>query len=286
MKINTFGIIGGDKRQLYCAQSIARDGYGVFLYGFDEFEYGEEMAMVPNCELRSAAEADAVILPMPLSKDGKNLYAPYSGANDELKTVLELIGNEKPVFSGIYGKADAEITAGLNIRRYSDREDFAAANAVPTAEGAIELAMKEYSGTINGSRCLVSGCGKCGRVLSSMLKGLCADVTVYARKSTDRVFAEAVGMKSISSLSLGSEYDLIFNTVPAQLFDALTLAKIASEAIVIDLASLPGGVDDKAAERMNIKVLHALSLPGKAAPKTAGIIIKNAVYNMLKEDMK
>ena len=93
-------------------------------------------------------------------------------------------------------------------------------------------------------------------------------------------------MKSISSLSLGSEYDLIFNTVPAQLFDALTLAKIASEAIVIDLASLPGGVDDKAAERMNIKVLHALSLPGKAAPKTAGIIIKNAVYNMLKEDMK
>ena len=67
MKINTFGIIGGDKRQLYCAQSIARDGYGVFLYGFDEFEYGEEMAMVPNCELRSAAEADAVILPMPMS---------------------------------------------------------------------------------------------------------------------------------------------------------------------------------------------------------------------------
>ena len=284
MKINTFGIIGGDKRQLYCARSIAQDGYGVLLYGFDEFEPGKEMAMVPNCDLRSAADADAVILPMPLSKDGKNLYAPYSSDNIQFGEVTALIGNKKPVFCGINGSLAPEKTAGLYLRRYSDCEDFAVANAVPTAEGAIEIAMKEYSGTINGSKCLVAGYGRCGKVLAAMLKGMYADVTVYARKSSDRAAANAVGMKTVSDLSEDNEYELIFNTVPAPVFSAQILAKIANDAIMIDLASLPGGVDDEAAKRLNIKVIHALSLPGKAAPKTAGIIIKNAVYHMLEDD--
>ena len=67
------------------------------------------------------------------------------------------------------------------------------------------------------------------------------------------------------------------------IFDAHTLAKTASNALVIDLASMPGGVDFRAAERLGIKAIHALSLPGKVAPKTSGIIIKNAVYNIIRE---
>ena len=67
-------------------------------------------------------------------------------------------------------------------------------------------------------------------------------------------------------------------------FDAHTLARTAVNALVIDLASAPGGVDYEAAKRLSIKAVHALSLPGKAAPKSAGIIIKNAVYNMIREE--
>ena len=52
----------------------------------------------------------------------------------------------------------------------------------------------------------------------------------------------------------------------------------------IDLASAPGGVDAEAAERLGIKVISALSLPGKVAPETAGEIIKNTVYNIIKEE--
>ena len=68
------------------------------------------------------------------------------------------------------------------------------------------------------------------------------------------------------------------------IFDAHTLARIAQNAIVIDLASMPGGVDLRSAERLGIKTVHALSLPGKVAPKASGIIIKNAVYNIIREE--
>ena len=68
------------------------------------------------------------------------------------------------------------------------------------------------------------------------------------------------------------------------ILNAHILAKTALNALVIDLASMPGGVDFSAAKRLNIKTVHALSLPGKVAPKSSGIIIKNAVYNIIREE--
>ena len=49
--------------------------------------------------------------------------------------------------------ATSRIWKDIDLLDYSQQEDFAINNAVPTAEGAIEIAMREYSGTINGSKC-------------------------------------------------------------------------------------------------------------------------------------
>ena len=54
--------------------------------------------------------------------------------------------------------------------------------------------------------------------------------------------------------------------------------------MIIDLASYPGGVDFAYAEKCGIKAIHALSLPGKIAPKSAGEIIESTILNILKED--
>ena len=62
------------------------------------------------------------------------------------------------------------------------------------------------------------------------------------------------------------------------------MAKIAANALIIDLASAPGGVDFDSARRMGITAIHALSLPGKVAPKTSGEIIKNTIFNILEEE--
>ena len=273
--INSFGIIGGDKRQLYCGDSIGGDGYSVSYCGFGDSS-GHPVTDLQELIRRS----DALILPLPCTRDGVTVSTPLSEEKILLEDVFSLAGN-KPVFCGMKHKLK---TTGGRIFDYSIREDFAVANAVPTAEGAIGVAIKEYDGVICGSSCLVTGYGRIGRVLSSMLRGMGADVAVSARKQGDLAFIRAAGMKAVRSDELHGKYDLIFNTVPFMLFDARTLAKTAVGALLIDLASLPGGVDLKAAGRLSVKTVQALSLPGKTAPKASGIIIKNAVYNIIEEE--
>lgn len=146
--------------------------------------------------------------------------------------------------------------------------------------------MQEYLGTINGSRCLITGFGRIGKVLAKMLYGLGADVYVSARKKEDLAWIELLGYTAVdnSEITEFGSFNLIFNTVPSMVLDAQVLAKIAQDALVIDLASMPGGVDFDSARRMGILTAHALSLPGKVAPKTSGEIIKNTIFNMLEED--
>ena len=78
-------------------------------------------------------------------------------------------------------------------------------------------------------------------------------------------------------------YDLVVNTVPSMVLREAELADMKPDALIIDMASKPGGVDTQAAARLNRKVVRALALPGKTAPVTAGGIIKDTIYNMLQE---
>ena len=77
-------------------------------------------------------------------------------------------------------------------------------------------------------------------------------------------------------------YDLIFNTVPATVFTRDVLCN--TKAVITDLASVPGGVDSDAACELGVKVIRALSLPGKVAPRSAGEIITGSVRDILTEE--
>ena len=61
------------------------------------------------------------------------------------------------------------------------------------------------------------------------------------------------------------------------------LSVLKRDCLVVDLASRPGGVDFAAAERLGIRALPALSLPGKSSPDTAGRIISETILNILCE---
>lgn len=49
---------------------------------------------------------------------------------------------------------------------------MAVLNAIPTAEGAIQIAMEEMPVTIHGSKALVLGFGRVGKTLAKMLDGI------------------------------------------------------------------------------------------------------------------
>lgn len=288
ININKFGIIGGDKRQLAAARAIANDGYTVTLSCFDKLDsklysfagYEEPEDCIKNSEV--------IILPLPVTKDGRMLNTPFSDKRIALNNRFAQLFNGKIVFSPMKDKLlkTGDYWKNIEVYDFLSREEMQVFNAVPTAEGAIEIAMREYLGTINDSRCLVTGYGRIGKVLAKMLQGLGARVYVSARRKESLAWIKLNGYIPIDNAGLisGGEYDLIFNTVPAKILDAHIIAKIATNALIIDLASAPGGVDFDSAGRMGITAIHALSLPGKVAPKTSGEIIKNTIFNILEEE--
>ncbi len=282
MKSNkeTFSVLGGDKRSFYLAKALKNDGYSVKLCGFDKLSQ-------MNCEIASALDSDILILPVIPFGEGKKINSPYSENEVDLSGYEEKIRNKK-IFTGkkdMFFNSFPDMEKG-NVRSYSDREDFSVKNAVPTAEGAIEQAMIHSDFTINGSKALVCGYGRIGKVLSEMLRGMGADVTVSARKSSDLAWIKLNGFSETVTGDFPdiSGYDIIFNTVPFLVFNKNILRGVNQDSLIIDLASKPGGVDFDEAKRLGIKTIHALSLPGKIAPKSAGEIIESTILSILKED--
>ena len=74
--METFGVVGGDQRQLYLARALERKGNRVFLNGLETLEGAGDFTCLPLEEL--AQRCPVVLLPLPATRDGKNLQAPFS----------------------------------------------------------------------------------------------------------------------------------------------------------------------------------------------------------------
>lgn len=113
-----------------------------------------------------------------------------------------------------------------------------------------------------------------------------AQTYVEARKFADLAMIEGHGYIPLPIEYLSShihEFDIIFNTVPALILNEQLLKNVKKDVLIIDLASKPGGVDFDAAKENRIRVIWALSLPGKIAPVTSGAIIKDTIINIINE---
>lgn len=288
MNIETFAVVGGDLRCAYLAGLLAADGYKVITSGFDSTDLPPCVTGCTN-PAQAVTLADFIIFPVPVTTDGSNINAPFSRMRITLDQVLNAIKPSQYLVGGaITDEVRSEFEKrGLKIYDYLHREELAVYNAIPTAEGAIQLAMEELPITINSSRCLITGYGRVGRILSRLLIGLGAKVTVAARKYSDLAWADTQGCATVElqHLSEAGDFDVVFNTAPALIFDYDHLKDIDKNTLLIDLASKPGGIDFNAAAELQIKTIWALSLPGRVAPKSAGQIIKNTILNMVKEGM-
>ena len=67
------------------------------------------------------------------------------------------------------------------------------------------------------------------------------------------------------------------------MLDSRRLDWVNPEAFLLDLASAPGGVDREKAEALGLRVLQAPGLPGRTAPVTAAMAIRDSVYHILWE---
>lgn len=282
----TLWVVGGDLRQVELARLLMDDGHWVQTYAM---ERRPSPSPLPGSDTLAGIEtADCVILPLPLAAEDGMLNAPLSERKVSVRTVLDQLRPGQMVCAGRVSAPVAQYARSRGVRMldYFEREELAVMNAVPTVEGALQIAMEELPTTLFGTRVLVIGFGRLGRLLAHRLRGLGARVTVSARKYADLAWIEALGCCSEHTEQLDGwlgGYGLVINTVPALVLDRARLHDLDEGALVIDLASRPGGVDYVAASELGVKALHALSLPGKVAPATSGKIIRDTILHLWQE---
>lgn len=279
---NKIAVIGGDRRQAYLAAFLADLGYECAVFAVE----GEDIGGAVRCaELQGAvAEASVLILPLPVSRDGVNVNTPLYNGKVSLESVKELVSEDALILGGMI---KASVFPKNKVCDYYSKEELQLLNTIPTAEGAIAIAMEKLPTTLHGTKTLILGFGRVGKTLALTLKGLGADVTVATRNSAEKAVCHILGFKV---LEYGLLYDkvgdfgLIYNTVPALLLTDELLGRVQNGTPVIDLATHPGGVDAKAAADRGKAVIWALGLPAKVAPITAGEYITKTVLGILREE--
>ena len=281
-------VIGGDARIAMLANSFNQDGFDVLTYGFSP-DVAFDGGVVGAGNLTDAVkEADVVILGLPATGDDITVRAPLFDGKIYFYDLLKAMKKEQLLIGGKITPKIKNLCKIYNIPviDYFEREELTVLNAIPTAEGAIEIAMKTLPITIHGSKSLVLGFGRIGKILAKDLSALGAKTYVEARRFDDLSWISAYGYRGIHLSHLKEtlpNYDIIYNTIPHEILTEDMLKLIRKDCPIIDLASLPGGIDDEKAARYGLKVIHALSLPGKAAPKTSGEIIKQTILNIFSE---
>lgn len=228
-------------------------------------------------------DAKYIICPTPFSKDKECV----TGTDIKCEEILEICKG-KMLFAGAIPVNIREKLESENISYYDlmDYDDLAILNSVPTAEGAIKIAIEKTDITLCNSDVLILGFGRIGKILSKMLFGIGANVYCEARKFKDLAQIRAMGYNDIDLNNLDNylpRFDYIFSTIPYMILDKTRLDLVKKDVCIIDLASSPGSVDFEYAKEKNINASLELALPAKVAPKSSAIYFKEKIDKIIQE---
>ena len=282
----TIAVIGRDARQVFAADYLSQHNIPVTTYGLcDPPKFAKPCKTYQD----AVKNAQILLLPLPLSRDQLQI----TGTDVPFSMFFACLKEETTIFCGLPDNIISNQIQKHNctVIDYAKDEIFMIRNALPTAEGAVGIAMSALRRTISGSQTLVVGYGRIGKLLADLLHSMGATVTVAARKETDLALARLHGCQTClihedgdySTLSLSHPYHVILNTVPVRLIDEKLLRTLKPDTVLIDLASAPGGIDYDAANRIGLKTIIALSLPGQVTPITAGEIIGDLIISHIEK---
>lgn len=280
-------VVGGDARLPELARFLASRGAEVRMAGVPRESTPPGTRWAPGVA-EAVAGADGIILPPGFPEAGGRVRV-HPGWPGELRLAPEALRQVRPGCRLVAGRATPELErlcaeAGLRLLELERDEAFNLLNATVTAEAAVSLAMRHLPVTLHGSRAAVVGLGRCGQQIARLLAALGARVAAVAFGPVEEARAYGMGIEAFGPRQLQQalrQADAVFNTAPAPLLGEPVLAAVAPDAVVVDIASGPGGTDFKAAERLGLLALHARGLPAAYAPRTAGQLMAQAVERLL-----
>lgn len=298
---NNFSIIGGDLRIVYLAKELAKENT-IFIYGFENTKELENVANVIVCkDLKSAIDnSNIVISSVPLTKNGTDIYMPFSNEIVKINELLILL-NGKSFIAGaipsnliekIQSRNFGEETLINTLSKSNDKsniidlmnyDELTVLNTIATAEGAISDIIQNTNFNLHGSNALILGFGRVAKIVAKKLKALDCYITCAARKDVDFAWMETLGynVTNINQLENLKVYDIIINTVPHLIFDKEKLKLVNNNCFLLDLASKPGGFDQEYIKQNNLNYKWSLAIPGKVAPVTSAKYIKRIIDKVI-----
>ena len=270
----SIAFVYGDDRQIYLANLFANINWNVYTYNLSSPLLSNKCI---KCSTIESVSSKCDILVFPFKID----IIPLK----ELSSMLPFI-KEKTIFTGNITTNHTKMFINNNITYYDFfKTDYVTRlNAIATAEGCIKEAIDLSPYNLHGSKCLVLGYGNCGQVLANKLSGLNCDVTVGCRNSYQGACALSEGHNYINLSKIHtyiSDYLFIFNTIPHLVLDESLLKKIDSQTIIIDIASLPGGIDFEYAKMNNLIAKNIPGIPGKISPMSSAKILFDYIIYVL-----
>ena len=283
IEINKFLVVGGDLRNVELAKLLKEDGKIVYTYGMN-VNSGEKLE-------NFLEDVDVVIGPIPFSRDGLNVNSKFVESKILIKDLLEKIKG-KILIAGNISEDVKKVAENYNIQVIDvmKSEKLAVLNTIATAEGTIELMIANTDTIIFDSNVLILGFGRVAKTLANRLKGLVKSITCASREDDELAWIEVYGYEKLNlndfvkcqeSKKCLENYNVIINTIPSMIFDAEKLQYVNKEVLLIDLASNPGGIDKEETKKQGLKLIHALGLPGKVAPKSSARFIKDIIYEVV-----
>lgn len=282
--------IGGDARQLEVIRKCIELDATVDLCGYENLDSGflgsGKIELLPE----NLAKYDAIVLPVSGADEKGYVESIFSSKPIQiLESHFTYLKKKLSIYTGISSEYLRNLCNKFQIPLIPlmERNDIAIYNSIPTVEGTLMMAIQNTDFTIHRSKCMVLGLGRVGMSLARALHALGAYVTVVVRKSEDMARVYEMGLTPLDIVELKAsvaDMDILFNTIPHKVITADVIANLKTTALIIDLASKPGGCDFRFAEKRGIKAILAPGLPGIVAPKTAGQIIANTLARLLMEN--
>ena len=295
-------IIGGDLRIVRLAEMYATEECNVYTYGVEKYFEGYnkkiEEAEYNNIFLCNSIEetiknSNYIVSGMPFTKDNITVNAPFANKEiklEELKNMLFKENSNKKFFAGgipknYYIEKETKKLENIDLVDLLEIEELTILNTIPTVEGTIKIAIEEREETIHESNVLICGFGRIGKILCDRFSKLGANVYCVARKESDLAWIREKRYIPLLYSELprfSDRFDIIINTVPHIVLTEEQLKLFNKNVLIIDVASNPGGIDKASAQKLGLKVITALGIPGKEMPKTAGRYIKETIDKLIK----
>ncbi len=263
MKIS---LVGGDARFLYTERSLRGAGHTVFRMANGGLPLLEERLF----------ESEAVVLPLPVSRDGVHLYAKDAPAPLSLSSVFPYICESARL---LVGRADPALLPYLTDHpffEYGSDPDFLARNSVLSAKGALSLLREENGGALPRGPYALLGNGHLGRAVGEALSESGIGFTAYARRPEVLVGGKSPLPLQALPTDL-SACSVLINTVPAPLLTETVLSHAKRGLCLLELAAVGGIVDEAACRRWGIRYLPAPALPLRYAREEAGEAVASVI---------